>query len=172
MPTTSMVVTTQPRALPCREWGVRRRGDMRRRNGTCKRNSHYSSALRGRGGHDDSRRVSPHDLPHDGETKAAAFVGGHRLTVKELKNLVEAPFYRARVKRGIVIQVEAWDWNCPQHITPGWSREARTLEKKGGRTAVDPPSVVNQALLRWEVVPNRPSTTSGSCASHRMSTRP
>lgn len=26
--------------------------------------------------------------------------------------------YRARVERAIVITVEAFDWNCPQHITP------------------------------------------------------
>lgn len=35
--------------------------------------------------------------------------------------LVEAlsdPSYRARVERAIVINVEAYDWNCPQHITP------------------------------------------------------
>jgi predicted pyridoxine 5'-phosphate oxidase superfamily flavin-nucleotide-binding protein len=25
--------------------------------------------------------------------------------------------YRARVERGFVIQLEAFDWNCPQHIT-------------------------------------------------------
>jgi ferredoxin-NADP reductase/predicted pyridoxine 5'-phosphate oxidase superfamily flavin-nucleotide-binding protein len=29
--------------------------------------------------------------------------------------------YRARVERGMVIQVEAIDWNCPQHITPRYS---------------------------------------------------
>lgn len=28
------------------------------------------------------------------------------------------PHYRARVERGLVIDVEAFDWNCPQHITP------------------------------------------------------
>ena len=28
------------------------------------------------------------------------------------------PAYPARVERGIVIDVEAIDWNCPQHITP------------------------------------------------------
>lgn len=28
------------------------------------------------------------------------------------------PDYRARVERGLVIDVEAFDWNCPQHITP------------------------------------------------------
>lgn len=26
--------------------------------------------------------------------------------------------YRARIERGFLIAVEAFDWNCPQHITP------------------------------------------------------
>ncbi len=30
---------------------------------------------------------------------------------------LEVPDYRAHVKRGFLIQVEAFDWNCPQHIT-------------------------------------------------------
>ncbi|MGZ8226785.1 MAG: pyridoxamine 5'-phosphate oxidase family protein [Methylococcaceae bacterium] len=30
---------------------------------------------------------------------------------------LEVPTYRARVERGIIIHVEAYDWNCPQHIT-------------------------------------------------------
>lgn len=28
------------------------------------------------------------------------------------------PDYRGRAERAFVIQVEAFDWNCPQHITP------------------------------------------------------
>lgn len=36
----------------------------------------------------------------------------------ELVARLEVPSYRARVERGIVITVEAYDWNCPQHITP------------------------------------------------------
>lgn len=28
------------------------------------------------------------------------------------------PDYRARVERGLLIRVEGFDWNCPQHITP------------------------------------------------------
>ncbi len=28
------------------------------------------------------------------------------------------PDYPARVERGVLITVEAFDWNCPQHITP------------------------------------------------------
>ncbi len=35
---------------------------------------------------------------------------------------LEIPGYRARVERGIVIQVEAFDWNCPQHITQRFTK--------------------------------------------------
>ncbi len=34
---------------------------------------------------------------------------------------LELPDYRARVDRGLIINVEAFDWNCPQHITPRFS---------------------------------------------------
>lgn len=37
---------------------------------------------------------------------------------------LEMPDYRARVERGILITVEAFDWNCPQHIT-----ERHTLDE-------------------------------------------
>lgn len=30
---------------------------------------------------------------------------------------LELPGYRARVERAVLISVEAFDWNCPQHIT-------------------------------------------------------
>ena len=30
---------------------------------------------------------------------------------------LEIPDYRARVERGVLIAIEAFDWNCPQHIT-------------------------------------------------------
>ena len=30
---------------------------------------------------------------------------------------VSVPGYAATVERAVVISVEAWDWNCPQHIT-------------------------------------------------------
>jgi uncharacterized protein len=31
---------------------------------------------------------------------------------------LELPSYRAKVERGLLIAVEAFDWNCPQHLTP------------------------------------------------------
>ena len=35
----------------------------------------------------------------------------------ELIARVTVPGYAATVERAVVISVEAWDWNCPQHIT-------------------------------------------------------
>lgn len=59
-----------------------------------------------------------------------------RMTVRDLSddpNLaarLALPDYRARVERAFVIQVEAFDWNCPQHITPRF-----TLPEIDGVTA-------------------------------------
>lgn len=33
------------------------------------------------------------------------------------------PQYPARIERGLLITVEAFDWNCPQHITPRFTAE-------------------------------------------------
>ena len=39
----------------------------------------------------------------------------------ELLADLEVSDYRARVERGFLIHVEAFDWNCPQHITPRYT---------------------------------------------------
>lgn len=33
------------------------------------------------------------------------------------------PNYRARIERGIIIHIDAFDWNCPKYITPRYSKE-------------------------------------------------
>ena len=35
---------------------------------------------------------------------------------------LELPSYDARVERGIIMTIDAVDWNCPQHITPRYSK--------------------------------------------------
>jgi predicted pyridoxine 5'-phosphate oxidase superfamily flavin-nucleotide-binding protein len=35
-----------------------------------------------------------------------------------LAETLAVPGYRAAVERGLVVEVEAYEWNCPQHITP------------------------------------------------------
>lgn len=43
---------------------------------------------------------------------------------------LEMPDYRARVERGLLVTVEGFDWNCPQHIT-----ERHTLDEVRAMTA-------------------------------------
>ena len=54
---------------------------------------------------------------------------------------LESPDYRARVERGVVITVEAFDWNCPKYITPRFTeREVRELVsgwQAGGQATQD-----------------------------------
>jgi predicted pyridoxine 5'-phosphate oxidase superfamily flavin-nucleotide-binding protein len=33
------------------------------------------------------------------------------------------PGYQAHIERGVVLKVEAFDWNCPQHITPRFTED-------------------------------------------------
>lgn len=41
----------------------------------------------------------------------------------ELVATLAVPSYAARSERAALIQVEAFDWNCPQHITPRFTPE-------------------------------------------------
>jgi len=40
----------------------------------------------------------------------------------ELIARLEVPSYRTRVERGIIMTIEAVDWNCPQHITQRYTK--------------------------------------------------
>ncbi len=42
---------------------------------------------------------------------------------EEIMAKLQLPEYRARVERGFAITVEAFDWNCPQHITERFTLE-------------------------------------------------
>jgi predicted pyridoxine 5'-phosphate oxidase superfamily flavin-nucleotide-binding protein len=44
----------------------------------------------------------------------------------ELLAALDNPNYNARVERGMIITIEAFDWNCPQHITPRFTSEEVT----------------------------------------------
>lgn len=41
----------------------------------------------------------------------------------DLVRRVSLTDYRARVEHGVIISVEAFDWNCPQHITPRYTTD-------------------------------------------------
>jgi len=39
----------------------------------------------------------------------------------QLLELLEMPDYKARIERAVLLKVQAFDWNCPQHITPRYT---------------------------------------------------
>jgi predicted pyridoxine 5'-phosphate oxidase superfamily flavin-nucleotide-binding protein len=41
---------------------------------------------------------------------------------KDLLAALDVPAYGARVERGFTIKIAAYDWNCPQHITPRFTQ--------------------------------------------------
>ena len=52
----------------------------------------------------------------------------------ELARVLRDETYDARVERAVLFTVEAFDWNCPQHITPRFTAEewrARTASAEG-----------------------------------------
>ena len=52
----------------------------------------------------------------------------------DLLERLAVPGYKARVQRGFAIKVAAFDWNCPQHITPRYT-EADVTQVVSGLTA-------------------------------------
>lgn len=41
----------------------------------------------------------------------------------ELIEKLRVPDYKAKIERAMILHVEAFDWNCPQHITPRFTIE-------------------------------------------------
>jgi predicted pyridoxine 5'-phosphate oxidase superfamily flavin-nucleotide-binding protein len=52
-----------------------------------------------------------------------------RVEIKDAKDApkliqkLEMPGYKAKIERAVILRVEAFDWNCPQHITPRYTAE-------------------------------------------------
>jgi hypothetical protein len=68
------------------------------------------------------------------------------------------PTYRARVERGLIITVNVFDWNCPQHIAPRYTAEeiAVAVEPLKARLA----KLEAKLGASW-----RPSSASGAWSS-------
>jgi predicted pyridoxine 5'-phosphate oxidase superfamily flavin-nucleotide-binding protein len=58
------------------------------------------------------------DYPNRARLKVLGRATLHGPDEREVLDRLELPDYRARVERGFLVRVEAFDWNCPQHITP------------------------------------------------------
>jgi predicted pyridoxine 5'-phosphate oxidase superfamily flavin-nucleotide-binding protein len=53
---------------------------------------------------------------------AEAEVTDARETPAAIENLRDAD-YKAKIERAVVLHVKAFDWNCPQHITPRYTMD-------------------------------------------------
>jgi predicted pyridoxine 5'-phosphate oxidase superfamily flavin-nucleotide-binding protein len=72
--------------------------------------------------HDDRVALIAMDYPSRDRLK----VFGHARVVfagddPELVAALAQPEYEAVVERAVVVSVDAFDWNCQQHITPRWT---------------------------------------------------
>jgi len=63
-------------------------------------------------------RVSLFFMDYPNKTRLKVFGRAKIVGLEDHATLsrLELPSYRARVERGFLINVEAFDWNCPQHI--------------------------------------------------------
>ncbi|ACA16022.1 pyridoxamine 5'-phosphate oxidase-related FMN-binding [Methylobacterium sp. 4-46] len=59
------------------------------------------------------------DYPHRRRLKLLGHLRAHEPDERpDLAERLAVPGYRARVEGLVTVAVEAFDWNCPQHITP------------------------------------------------------
>jgi len=66
-------------------------------------------------------RIEPRDLSSDPELAARLFTPG----------------YRARPEHALIAHVEAFDWNCPQHITPRFTEAELAAALAPARERID-----------------------------------
>jgi predicted pyridoxine 5'-phosphate oxidase superfamily flavin-nucleotide-binding protein len=65
-----------------------------------------------------------------------------------LAETLALPDYKGRPERGIVLHLEAFDWNCPQHITPRFTQAEIETALAPSRARMEQLEVENVALRR------------------------
>jgi uncharacterized protein len=65
-----------------------------------------------------SDRVSLILMDYPNRARLKIFAHAEISTDPEIIAKVSVPGYRAKVERALVFRLDAFDWNCPQHITP------------------------------------------------------
>jgi predicted pyridoxine 5'-phosphate oxidase superfamily flavin-nucleotide-binding protein len=69
-------------------------------------------------------RVSLFFMDYPNQTRLKLLGHARLIEVGDSKLLerLQVPDYGARIERGMVITIEGYDWNCPQHITPRFTQ--------------------------------------------------
>jgi predicted pyridoxine 5'-phosphate oxidase superfamily flavin-nucleotide-binding protein len=66
----------------------------------------------------------------------------------KLVETIASPDYKAVIERAAVIRVEAFDWNCPQHITPRFTQEELERALAPAREEIESLRAENERLRR------------------------
>ena len=105
------------------------------------------------------------DYPHRRRLKLYAHVEAKDLSADpELAAELALPGYRAKVERALVIHLAAFDWNCPQHITPRFSEAELEPALAPFRARLEALETENQAL-RAELATSRQPLASPGIAT-------
>ncbi len=98
--------------------------------------------------HDDRVALFLMDYPTQSRLKILGRVKIYEgdAEAQKLLDSLRVPEERSPAERALVIHVEAFDWNCPQHITPRYSQEelAKILEPM--RRRLDALEAENESL--------------------------
>lgn len=87
------------------------------------------------------------DYPNRRRLKIYAHVEARDLAADpELAAKLTLPGYRAKVERGLIIHLVAFDWNCPQHITQRFSEAELAPALAPLRARLEELEAENQAL--------------------------
>jgi predicted pyridoxine 5'-phosphate oxidase superfamily flavin-nucleotide-binding protein len=87
------------------------------------------------------------DYPNRRRLKLYAHVEARDLTADaKLAAELTLPGYRAKVERALLIHLAAFDWNCPQHITPRFSQAELEPSLAPFRARLEALEEENQAL--------------------------
>lgn len=96
---------------------------------------------------DDRAALILMDYPNRRRLKIYAHVETRDLGADpELAAELALPGYRAKVERSLVIHLAAFDWNCPQHITPRFSEAELEPALAPIRARLEALEAENQAL--------------------------
>ena len=87
------------------------------------------------------------DYPHRQRLKIYARVETSALKDRpELAEKLATPGYKAKIERALIFHLEAFDWNCPQHITPRFTESELAEVVDPVRTQIATLERENQAL--------------------------
>jgi predicted pyridoxine 5'-phosphate oxidase superfamily flavin-nucleotide-binding protein len=106
--------------------------------------------------HDDRVALFLMDYPHQSRLKILGRVKIHEGDAEALK-LIESlrmPGEKSPAERAMLIHVEAFDWNCPQHITPRFTEKELATMLEPMRRRLQELEAENKRLREAAVKPH------------------